>query len=175
MTVRTERLELLPADAAVLGAIVAGPAALAEYLRVTVPEGWPEYPESYRQALAVFERDPSILPWWTHVFVDRAEGVLVGSGGYAGRPSPEGVVEIGYEIAPALRGRGYATEAAAALMSFAFRHPAVRAVEARTLAMVNASTRVLEKIGMAFSGAQDDPKEGIVWVWRAEMGPGPVG
>lgn len=173
MTIRTARLELIPADAPILRAVVEGAGSLSDLLGVNVPEGWPEYPESYRHALAVFERDPSILPWWTHVFVDRAAGALVGSGGYSGPPTPEGVVEIGYEIAPAYRGRGLATEAAFALMSFAFEHPEVRVVEAHTLAMVNASTRVLEKIGMVFSGAQDDPAEGIVWVWRAEMGSGP--
>jgi RimJ/RimL family protein N-acetyltransferase len=48
----------------------------------------------------------------------------------------------------------------------AFDDPAVRAVDAHTLGVPNASTRVLEKSGFAKVAELIDPDEGPVWQWR---------
>lgn len=88
------------------------------------------------------------------------EGVLVGSCGFVGRPSPEGEAEIGYAVLPAYRGCGYATEAAAALVAWAFGCPEVVQVTAQAEAGNGASVRVLEKVGFVFEGAGDE--EGCV-------------
>ena len=162
----TSRLNLLPCDAPILRAVVEGRDALAGHLSVTVPEGWPAFPEAYAHALDVVVGDPGIIRWWTHLFVERSSSIVVGSGGYTGRPSAEGVVEIGYEIAPALRGRGLGSEAARGLIDHAFSEPSVRSVIAHTLPEENASTRVLEKIGLARVEDVEDREEGTLWRWR---------
>ena len=41
-----------------------------------------------------------------------------------------------------------------------------RLVCSHTLPAHNASTRVLEKLGMRFVGYADDPDEGTVWRWE---------
>src|SRR6478672_6428875 len=58
---------------------------------------------------------------WTHGFsvVHRGTGAAVGMCGFKGPPA-DGVVEIAYGIDPDHQGKGYATEAAAALVKFAF-------------------------------------------------------
>ena len=60
---------------------------------------------------------------WTHGFavVHRSSGTVIGSCGYKGPPGPEAIVEIAYGVDSAHQGRGYATEAARALIAFAFR------------------------------------------------------
>jgi [ribosomal protein S5]-alanine N-acetyltransferase len=75
-------------------------------------------------------------------------------------------VEIGYEIAPEHRGRGFATEAARALIDYSFAHSEVSAVVAHTLAETNASNTVLRKVGMSFVDEIDNEEVGKVWRWR---------
>jgi RimJ/RimL family protein N-acetyltransferase len=105
---------------------------------------------------------------WTHGFavVHRASGARIGSCAYKGPPSPDGVVEIAYGIDPAHEGRGYATEAARALIAFALDSGQVRLVCAHTRPEKNASTRVLTKCGFEWMGERVDPEDGLVWRWE---------
>jgi ribosomal-protein-alanine N-acetyltransferase len=105
---------------------------------------------------------------WLHGFavVHRASGAVVGSCGYKTPPGPEAIVEIAYGIDPAHQGRGYATEAARALVSFAFASGRVRLVRAHTKPMENASTRVLTKCRFENVGEVVDPEDGLVWRWE---------
>jgi RimJ/RimL family protein N-acetyltransferase len=57
-------------------------------------------------------------------------------------------VEIGYAVSPHVAGRGYATEAAAALLHLAFEDLAAHRVTAELDAANSASARVVEKLGM---------------------------
>ena len=76
------------------------------------------------------------------------------------------MVEIGYEIAPPYHKLGLATEAAQAMIAYAFSHPQVKAVDAHTLPEMNASARVLQKVGMHLVGTDHAPEIGLVWHWR---------
>jgi RimJ/RimL family protein N-acetyltransferase len=64
------------------------------------------------------------------------------------------------------QGRGYATEAARALVAHAFGIDGVRVVRAHTLAQINASTRVLTKCSFEHVGEVVDPEDGLVWRWE---------
>ncbi|NVO67176.1 GNAT family N-acetyltransferase [Methanofollis tationis] len=149
--VRTQRLRLVPATE-----ILTNRSALSRALGATVPDEWP--PESLADALPLFlswlQEDPGSAGW--NLWYVVAGGTLVGSCGFLGRPSAEGEVEIGYGVLPAFRGRGYATEAAAALIGWAFAHPEVRKVAAQADPQNRASVRVLEKIGFVPDGAGDE-------------------
>jgi [ribosomal protein S5]-alanine N-acetyltransferase len=87
---------------------------------------------------------------------------------FKGPPNADGIVEIAYGIDPEHQGRGYATEAAEALVTFAFSTAAVRAVRAHTFAEVGASSRVLTKCGFRPVGQVIDPEDGSVWRWERE-------
>jgi RimJ/RimL family protein N-acetyltransferase len=73
------------------------------------------------------------------------------------------VVEIAYGIAPEEQGKGYATEAAKALVELARTFPEVRVIRAHTLPDGAASKRVLEKCGFQHTGEVIDPEDGLVW------------
>jgi ribosomal-protein-alanine N-acetyltransferase len=105
---------------------------------------------------------------WTHGFsiVQRETGTAVGTCGFKGPPGADGVVEIAYGVDSDHRGKGYATEAAEALVIFAFSSARVRVVRAHTLPEVNASTRVLAKCGFHHIGEVIDPDDGLVWRWE---------
>jgi RimJ/RimL family protein N-acetyltransferase len=97
-----------------------------------------------------------------------AENLVIGLCGFAGPPDSDNCVEIGYSIVPAYQGRGFATEAAQALIEFAAAGP-VGKVRAHTLAKVNPSTRVLEKCGFAKTAEMADPKGQLVWRWERPL------
>jgi ribosomal-protein-alanine N-acetyltransferase len=110
------------------------------------------------------EADP-----WLHGFtmVDRASGDVVGRCGYKGPAGQDSIVEIAYGVESAYRQRGYATEAARALLDFAFRS-GVALVRAHTLPAESASTRVLTKCGFERVGEVVDPEDGLVWRWERQ-------
>ena len=117
-------------------------------LGAAVPEGWPD--EELQGLLEVYEprlrSDPSLLgfgPW-----VAIAAGEVVGSAGFVGGPNERGEVELGYGILEGHRNRGYATEAARALVAWALAQPNVEQVVARSEPFNDASNRVLEKLGL---------------------------
>lgn len=101
--------------------------------------------------------------------VQRAADTVIGSCGFKGPPGRDGVVEIAYGLAPEYQGHGYATEAAAALVAYAFNSGQVRVVRAHTLPEVNASTRLLTKCGFAMVGEVIDPEDGLVWRWERQQ------
>jgi len=110
----------------------------------------------------------SVADPWIHGFalVQRVDNAVVGSCGFKGPPTPNGVVEIAYGVVPEYQGKGYATEAAQALVSYAFSHSRIRVVRAHTLPEGNASTRVLAKCGFQCVGEVVDPDDGLVWRWE---------
>ena len=105
---------------------------------------------------------------WTHGFalVERATGAVVGSCGYTGPPDAAGTIEIAYGVEPAYRGRGYAREAAAALVEFALDGGHARVVRAHTRSAHDASARVLAACGFERVGEVLDPEDGLVWRWE---------
>jgi len=112
--------------------------------------------------LAQFEASGAADPW-VHGFrlVHRSSGNTVGFCSFKGPPT-DGVVEIAYGIAPDEQGKGYATEAAQALVAFARTFREVKVIRAHTLADGAASKRVLEKCGFQYVGEVVDPEDGPV-------------
>ncbi|MFB9852714.1 GNAT family N-acetyltransferase [Micromonospora andamanensis] len=72
--------------------------------------------------------------------------------------------ELGYIFDPAYGGRGYATEAATAMVAYAFDRLGVRRITAGCFADNLASVRLLEKIGMRRE------QHGVGDSWHAELG-----
>ncbi|WP_240660054.1 GNAT family N-acetyltransferase [Streptomyces sp. WAC 01529] len=81
------------------------------------------------------------------LIVERESGLVVGSLSLLWPPS-EGSVEIGYGVVASRRGRGYASEAARALVAHALTSPDVTTVYAEVELANPASLRVLEKAGL---------------------------
>ena len=163
-TLDTPRLHLTPASAAHLRAELAGRDALSRALGVDVPPSWP--PELYdhdaiRYSLNWVVAHPDQVGWGPYYIVRRADGgaaaVLIGAGGFKGAPDAEGEVEIGYAVLPEHQRRGYASEAVARWIEFAFAAPEVRVVVGQTLSHLAASIGVLLKAGFHFAGEGKDP------------------
>jgi RimJ/RimL family protein N-acetyltransferase len=165
--IKTNNLQLLTCERIHVEALLRNKSELAAILQVTVPANWPHFPEAFSlPALESGTSNPPPTDWSGYFFIHPKEGVLVGSGGFKGEPDDSGTIEIGYEIASEYWNRGFATEAAQGMIDYAFAHEQVRAVIAHTLAQINASNSVLQKVGMRFIAEVDDPEEGKIWRWQ---------
>jgi RimJ/RimL family protein N-acetyltransferase len=157
---------LLAATVSLLNALNDSRRLFGEVIGSSVPDGWPEFPEAIGLTLehlrTASEADRS---WSMQFFVDPATERLLGSGGFAAPPAQR-TVEIGYEIAPEFRGRGFGAAAARALVERAVASGEVDHVLAHTLPGPNPSTGVLVSLGFEHTHDQEDPEVGVVWEWR---------
>jgi RimJ/RimL family protein N-acetyltransferase len=160
-------LELVPATCAHIDQALLGDSALAAALGFAVAEGWSVWPEQLPQTRTWLAEHPDLGEWGTKLIVLTQPRTLIGMGGYRGPPE-DGVVEIGYALAPAYRGRGLATAFARTLIEHAFADPRVTAVVAHTLAESNPSNRLLSRLGFKNIRELVDPAEGPVWLWRLQ-------
>jgi hypothetical protein len=83
------------------------------------------------------------------------QGQVIGGIGFHGPPNGD-VVEVGYGIVPAARGRGVATEALRRLLQLAAGLQGVRRVVGRTEESNVASQRVMTRAGMRLVGRDPD-------------------
>ncbi len=157
--IETYRLKLVPKTLAEVHAMIE---AMSAVERAQLSADW----------LAMLHGSTGANPW-IHGFsmVLRDGDVVVGMAGFKGPPGADGVVEIAYGLSQEYQGKGYATEAAEALVAFAFASGKVRVVRAHTLPEPNASTRVLTKCGFQYVGEVVDPEDGLVWRWEKISAP----
>ena len=158
---RTERLEIVPGTPALGRAEMGDRARFAQLLGAEVPTSWPP-PENDEKTMTFFteyvETHPDGVGWaaW-YILLCGGDGrkTAIGTCGFTAKPDQTGTVETGYSILPEHQRRGYAPEAVAALVEWAFSHPVVERVIAHTFPDLRASIRVLEKCGFALVGAGD--------------------
>lgn len=166
--IETTRLQLIPCELSHFEAIIHDEARLAVLLQVELAEDWLGFDaasEAMRPAYEYLKSHPSAFGWWTYLFIHKSDRTLIGLGGFKGEVNAEGMVEIGYAIAPGYRRRGLAREASLGMIDYAFAHPKIARVDAHTLPERNASTGVLEKVRMKHLGTVNDPDDGEIWHW----------
>jgi RimJ/RimL family protein N-acetyltransferase len=134
-------------------------------IEVTFPAEWPgDALVFFPTLLAQYRRAPEDVPWGGTV-IDPEECVAVGQIGFKHRPE-HGAVEIGYNISPGYRNRGYATEVVEALTAWALAQPSVHRVTAECRVDNQGSIRVLEKTGFRRVGRYVDEEEGLLILWE---------
>lgn len=144
-------------------------------LDAEVPDGWAEGAERFlRLRLEQLRRDPARQQWLVRALVLR-EPVrsLVGHAGFHGPPGINGLrrrdaVEVGYTVLPPYRGRGYATEAAAALIRWASAEHGVHHFVASVAPSNEPSLAIVRKLGFVQTGEQSDDEDGLELVFELE-------
>jgi aminoglycoside 6'-N-acetyltransferase len=158
-TLMTERLRLRrshPDDAPAISTYRSDP-------DVRQHQGWDvtDVPGVRRDIEEMAGRAPGEHGGWVQFTVEEhATGQLVGDVGLSNADGEPGVIKVGYTIAPAFQGRGFATEAVGALVSYAFEALGAEVVRAYADAENAPSIRVMEKVGMRlierFEGNDED-------------------
>lgn len=144
----TDRLLLCPWTPQTAAAVVAG----------VRHDGWAhDFPADGDRVVArLLAREPGGPGWGRYghrLLVERASGLVVGGAGMFPDPGGTGL-EIGYGVVGSRRGRGYAREAARALVALA-RADGICRVVAGVEPGNPASARVLAGIGMRHTGTVD--------------------
>lgn len=146
-------------------AVLGGNRADAEArIGARLADGWPEGRRDrgvleYR--LAQIRRDPTALRWLLRGIVLREPAaVLVGHFNFHGPPDEDGMVEVGYSIAPEHRRRGCAEEAVRTMLAWAFDENRVRRVRASVGPSNAASLGLVAKLGFVRTGTQWDEIDG---------------
>ena len=123
-------------------------------LDARIPRGWPD--AELRGLLRLYDTwlrdDPSFFGYGPWIAVTRERRTVVGSAGFVGKARENGDLELGFGTASRYRKRGYATEAASALVAWGLGRPGVKRIVAECAPDNLASIRVLEKIGMRRRG-----------------------
>jgi ribosomal-protein-alanine N-acetyltransferase len=146
----TAHLELTPLPAAAATALPDERAAASRVIGATLPDPWPHV--DLLDVLPIqAAATPADEPFGVWLMIERDSNTVVGDIGFMGPPDG-GVVEIGFSVIPDRRRRGFATEAARALVDWAFRDPRIREVSARSEPENEASARVLVATGFARVG-----------------------
>jgi [ribosomal protein S5]-alanine N-acetyltransferase len=147
-------------------AVAAGAVEAAEALiEARLLTGWLEDPD-VRVGLSIHLRalraDPAQVPWRIRLMVLRDEQLVIGSINVKGSPGPDGTVDMGWGVEPAYRGRGFATEAAQAVLAWLIAQPGVRRVTARIQPENLPSIQVARRLGLRPT-AERHPEQGIIW------------
>jgi RimJ/RimL family protein N-acetyltransferase len=157
-----ERLRLRPLPAGVAAMIPEDRAGAGRALGAALCAEWPD-----SHLLGPLERQAGLSAgsecFGIWVMIEREGGNVVGDVGFHGPPDQAGAIEIGYSVIPGRRGRGYAAEAAGALVAWALSQPGVQTVVAGCLPDNVASARTLERAGFRRTGARDGETR-----WRYE-------
>jgi ribosomal-protein-alanine N-acetyltransferase len=146
MRLITERMELRPLPAAAANVLPESREDAGRILGALVPLDWPQADllVVLRVQASASTSDERFGMW---VMIERESGSVVGDVGFIGPPSEGGSIEIGYSVIPDRRRRGYATEAARAIVDWALRESRVKVVVASCDNDNEPSIRTLERIG----------------------------
>lgn len=178
--IRTERLTLEPAPVEFIEALERADHAAAEKIMdLAITGDWFEGPQHWMLLrIRQLKEAPALDRWLLHAMVlaqeDRGEQprTMVGHCGYHGAPDADGMVEIGYQVAPPYRRRGYAIEAVRGLIANAFAHPEVTRVRVSIRPDNEPSLSLTAQLGFVRVGEQMDEIDGLEYVFdlRRESG-----
>jgi ribosomal-protein-alanine N-acetyltransferase len=166
--VHTQRLDLSPLTAEAIDALLSGDGerlrrlTSARFRRVAPPPYMADALPVVRERLR--ER-PEEAPWWNWLVVERASGEAVGSVAFGGPVNPEGAVLVGYAMYTEHEGRGFATEAVRAMVTWAFSQPGVGEVRALAPVWNTPALRVAENVGMRPVASEEDDDVGEVLLY----------
>jgi ribosomal-protein-alanine N-acetyltransferase len=150
--VQTDRLLLRPIPPDAAARLPGDRRAASELIGAAFEEAWP-LPDILELMPLFATRSAAEAPFGAWVMIEAESNLVVGEIGFIRPPDDAGEIEVGYSVVPSRRRRGYATEALAALVRWAFEQPAVMAIVAGTDPDNDPSQRVLRSAGFEVTDA----------------------
>ena len=109
-----------------------------------------------REYLSYVEKRYKLGDFYDWAVVEKESGRMIGTCGFTSLDLSNRRGEIGYVLNPDFHRRGYAPEAARAVIKFGFDRLELNRIEARFMEGNKPSLRVAEKLGMTFEGYHRD-------------------
>ena len=168
--IRTKRLDLVSMSPAFLDAVLSGKRAVAETIAwLKLPDAWPDERDSrlLRLRRDQMARNIASREWFPRAMVRRTRRrPMIGQIGFHGPPETVGRAEMGYTVMADHRRRGYAAEAAQAMMDWAAREHGVKRFFVSIAPDNAASLAMAAKLGFAQVGEQIDEEDGLEYVFE---------
>lgn len=171
--IRTGRLSLVSLSPDAIVALLSGRSEDAQSLiGASIPGGWPDEHDArfLRLRLDQMRVDPASQEWLARTIVLRDRKEMAGHAGFHGPPAG-GCAEIGYTVFEPHRRRGYAEEAVRGLMDWAGNRHGVRRFRLSISPDNDASLALAAKLGFERTGEQQDPEDGLEYVFELSLGP----
>jgi RimJ/RimL family protein N-acetyltransferase len=169
--IRSERLDLVIIAPEAMVAMRRGDfEGASRALGLPIPRDWRTSSwDWFHHRLRDYADDPSCLPWCARALVRRRpRPMIVGNAGFHGAPDAKRVAEIGYEVNPEQRRKGYAREAAEALIIWAAREHGIRRFRASVGPWNKPSLGLVRGLGFKRVGVQIDEVDGKELVFELE-------
>jgi len=130
----------------------------AKSLEVTRYLLWSAHPSvAYtKQYLSYVEARYAMGDFYDWAITQKESGRMIGTCGFTAIDLPNRSAELGYVLHPAYHGRGLATEAAGEVLRLGFGGLGLHRIEARYMEGNEASTHVMERLGMRHEGLRRD-------------------
>ena len=144
----------------------------ADYERVSLLTGvWyrqddPNQGVDWPWHLRALEADRNQVAWRVRVIVDRSSNTVIGSINLKGPPGIDGDVEIGWGLHADARGKGYATEASAAVIHWVAKHAVVSSISATVPDENYPSQRLAARLGLC----RTSEKRRDLPLWKCALG-----
>lgn len=166
--IESARLTLIPMSPQFLEVCLAGdPARAARLLGLRISTDWFTEQRLMELRLAQLQRDPRLQPWLLRAISVRHERTMIGHIGFHTAPNPAylqtlapGGVELGYTVFAPFRQRGYATEACAAMMTWASQDYGVPRFVVTISPTNGPSLRIAQQLGFRKVGTHIDDEDG---------------
>jgi ribosomal-protein-alanine N-acetyltransferase len=162
-TIASDRLELVSMSPAFIQSILDD--ARADTV-LEIPADWPDAHDRHFLELRLrqLHDGPELEPWFVYAVV-LPQRRMIGHAGFHGPPGTNALkahdaVELGYTIFPPFRGRGYATEAARALIDWAREAHGIRRFLASIAPENEPSLALVRKLGFTEIGRHVDDEDG---------------
>jgi len=173
----TPRLLLRLMEGDVVDACLAGDLARAgKSLGVAIPGELLDKPSGLQFAQTRLTEDPLYRPWSMRAIILPDAIKMVGHVRFHSRPDPDDLhpyarsaVELGYQVFPAYRRRGYASEAVGAAMHWAQAAFGIHRFVASVAPDNKPSLALIGRFGFAKVGRQVDEVDGIEDVYLREV------
>jgi RimJ/RimL family protein N-acetyltransferase len=175
--IHSSRLELITMSPAFLDSSFRGDLETASRLiNLTIPSDWLEAKWLMEMRLIKMRENPALEPWLLRAVGLRETKTMIGFIGFHTLPGAEylnsyapGSVEFGYTIFPDYRRKGYASEAAQALMDWATREHGITRFVVSISPTNEPSLRLAQKFDFRKVGSFTDPEDGLEDVFLREV------
>jgi RimJ/RimL family protein N-acetyltransferase len=179
--IHSPRLELIALSPDFLSASLGDDLeSAARLLNLSIPQDWLEAKWLMELRLAKIRANPALEPWLLRAVGLRETRTMIGFIGFHTLPGAEylnsyapGSVEFGYTIFPEYRQKGYASEAAQALMDWATREHEVRRFVVSISPANEPSLRLARKFGFRKVGSVTDPEDGVEDIFLLDINASP--
>jgi ribosomal-protein-alanine N-acetyltransferase len=148
----------------------------SQLINLDIPSDWLEAKWLMEMRLTKMRENPALEPWLLRAIGLRETKRMIGFIGFHTLPGAEylnsyapGSVEFGYTIFADYRGKGYASEAAGALMDWATREHGVTRFVVSISPTNEPSLRIAQKFDFRKVGSFTDPEEGVEDVFLREV------